>query len=378
MDYSNSYQYYKEHVTIIEVAESLGYEHNRKKGSGRRVEYCHPTEENIIITRANAKSNELYFTRFNDLDRGSVIDFVKNRLHLFKLGECSVSKGINSVLSGYVGPSFQPLRSTSFSPFVSKRYRFSIDDYELSKPSIKDLSYLKYGRKLDSATLSRFMPFLYMARRLNPTENSFRNIGFPYSNPTDPKEQILGLELVNYNWRLHAEGSDKSNTMWLADLSMGGIVDKVVLGESGINLMSFYELYSHRTNLDNVVLAATGGAFADNQIMNLFRAYPYSKIVTAFDNDLAGCLYDIKLASLQLNKKLQVLKNGDLVTFRTSTEKFSLPQGRVNLTNFRKMSKWRPSIQVFKSTIGTDFNDMLKYHKEKGGYDAWKTNNRTY
>ncbi len=377
MNYGNSYQYYKEHVTIIEVAESLGYEHNRAKGSGRRVEYRHPTEENVIITKANANFTELYFTRFNDLDKGSVIDFVKNRLHLFNLGHCSVAEGINSVLSGFVGSCAQPVRSTSFSPFASKKYKFDLNDYELQRPSIKDLAYLKYGRKLDNTTLSRFMPFLYMGRRLRPTESPYRNVGFPYSNPTDPKGKILGMEFINYNWRLQAKGSDKSNTLWLADLSRGGVVDKVVLGESGINLMSFYELYGHRTNLDNAVLAATGGAFANNQIMNLFRAYPYSKIVTAFDNDLAGYLYDIKLASLQLNKKLQVLKNGDTVTFRTSTEKFSLPLGRVNLTNFRKMSKWRPSIQVFKSTIGTDFNDMLKYHKEKGDYEAWKTNCRT-
>ena len=62
---ASDFPYYRENVSIIQVAESLGYTHNSRAGRNP-VEYIHPGEDNIVITNPSSPANQVYFTRNQD------------------------------------------------------------------------------------------------------------------------------------------------------------------------------------------------------------------------------------------------------------------------------------------------------------------------
>ncbi len=76
-----SFEYYKDNVPIVQVAEALGYEFNKKAGRNP-LEYKHPDHNTIVIS--NPKGRQRYFTRHETENKGSVIDFVKHRLSQFQ------------------------------------------------------------------------------------------------------------------------------------------------------------------------------------------------------------------------------------------------------------------------------------------------------
>ena len=99
----HSFDYYKDHVPIVQVAEALGYELNKKAGRNP-LEYKHPNHNTIVIGNLNGRQR--YFTRHESENRGSVIDFVKYRLNLFNEYYSRESEGINKVLASLAGVPF--------------------------------------------------------------------------------------------------------------------------------------------------------------------------------------------------------------------------------------------------------------------------------
>ncbi len=87
------FRYYREHVSIVQVAESLGYVHNPKAGRDP-VEYTHPTYENVLISNPLDCSRQVYFTRNQDNNRGDIVEFVKHRLPLFNVSYNNPIHGI--------------------------------------------------------------------------------------------------------------------------------------------------------------------------------------------------------------------------------------------------------------------------------------------
>ena len=63
-------------VSIIQIAEHLGYTYNKSKGQ-IKPQYEHPNGDKIIITNPHDNSRQVYFSRDGSNDKGSVIDFIK-------------------------------------------------------------------------------------------------------------------------------------------------------------------------------------------------------------------------------------------------------------------------------------------------------------
>ncbi|MDZ7606502.1 MAG: toprim domain-containing protein [Cyclobacteriaceae bacterium] len=236
------------------------------------------------------------------------------------------------------------------------RKPFDIRDFYVVAAKLSDLGYLTRHRGLHVDTLSVFQPFIRLVKPVWSDSLPF-NIGFPSRIPG--KDDIAGFELVNYMYKGQAKGSDKTNSLWGADISQTGrFVGHIYIAESAIDAMSFYQLFRHKLALDQATFYSTGGYVTDRQLRNLFTHHPNALVHTLFDNDLAGHLYDIRTACMKENRSLLIRKDGDTVHFSTDSKSFSLPAARVSLTNFRLESGLRPDIRVHKAQ-GKDFNEMV-------------------
>jgi hypothetical protein len=269
------------------------------------------------------------------------------------------SEGINKVLASFAGV---PFTSPDRKLWLTEKKPFDLNEFSLRTPELKDLLYLSKHRGLNEETLGAFIPHILLVKaRYKATTD----IGFPYYLPdkmkpgTTDRNKIVGFELVNYLFKGHAPGSNKSEGLWIANLNGTGFPPKVFIAESAIDAMSFYQMNKQKYNLDDSTFLSSGGYVTDHQLRNMINAYPHTLIHTLFDNDLSGHLYDIRTACMKDNKNLQIQKTGNKLHFKMDKKSLVLSDHLVSLTNFKKVSGIRPDIRVHKPK-GKDFNDILQ------------------
>ena len=360
---AEDFNYFKKNVSIIQVAEALGYQFNPRAGRNGRVEYAHKLYPNVIITNPGHPEKQVYFTRDDDNNRGSVIDFVKHRLHLFNVMYEKEYDGVNKVLHEFAQVPYNLDSRLANQKIYQKENKrsFNKEEFNIFKPSIKDLNYLTLGRGLSEETINRFLPFINVVQKkeTEPGKFSFKNVGFPFRNPG--KDELAGFEIVNYNFKQLPEGTKKTDAVWAAELFEKGMrPTNIFFAESAIDAMSFYDLNKHKHSIDQSVFVSTGGTVCSNQVRNVLDNYPSAKVNTIFDNDLTGKLYDIRVAAIQMKKELSISKKPDEVVFSLSgKEPIRFPLSKVSLRAFCDATGLRPEVRAYKST-GKDFNADLQ------------------
>jgi len=363
-------QYYKQNVSIIQLVETLGYTYNRSKGRYPK-QYEHPNGDKVIIYDKAKSIGESYFTRNSFDDKGTVVDFVKNRLSMFNVHYHSEWEGVLKVLAEFSGDSIgRHIQKQGVYQNTGKaNQEFNPKLFEVQQATLKDLSYLRFERKLNKDTLAKFLPFIQTVRMKG---KKFTNIGFAYHQPGS--DQVQGYELVNFHFKGHAPGSQRKSAVWTADLSDAPqLINQVYIAESAIDAMSFYQLNKHKNKFDQAVFISTGGNVLRNQVEQILQAFPNTKINTLFDNDFSGKMYDIFLAGIKSKRDLRITRESDAVVFHLEKGQFRLPIQQVSLSKFEKATGIRSGIRPFKAE-GKDFNEMLQKRSES--HEKLKTSNR--
>ena len=263
-------------INLVEFAFYHGYRMNVSKGRKWPVLVNTDIDDTVIIGHAYHGLHQYYWNPLNDNDRGTVIQFVRNRLgilfennHLKKQAE-----NINAVLYGYlklplpeknIYQSYRKVKAVVFNP--------------LSLQTLTDVNYLvnKRGIRLDT-----LQDEVFAGSIMQVVQGKFINIAFPYY---DEHEKIVGAELCNNGFKAHAAGSDKSNGIWHTEVLED--VQNIVIGESGIDALSYHQLKGCNKNL----YVSVGGYLAAGQIDTiaaLVGKIGAEKITGAFDNDSAG------------------------------------------------------------------------------------------
>lgn len=313
-----SFQEFRNQISIIELALHAGYEWQPKKGKTLPVLYHPGFDDHIVVKNPNDSANQVYFQTGSYSDRGTLINFVSNRLtscfSQFNNPNRSPAQCVNDVLKDYLGIIPEQKRPVKkLEDYIHQSFReagtekeFSLEHYKLSQlPAQNYLTQERYIHPdlLNSPQFSGTVaiqrvyfadgkPVALSGAEQSPNgERIVENIAFPYI-PSDG-EAINGLELRNATYKSHAIGSNRGHGVWISNPG-DTPPQRIVLGESAIDLLSYRQL-EISTGLHPQAdsrYASIGGSLSLEHLTTLAKFMNEStQLVFGFDNDDKGARY---------------------------------------------------------------------------------------
>ena len=349
---------YKNKVSIIQVAVDLGYKLDKQKGKVSPVFKLFDTNQNkideIVIKEPTDFSRQHYFDR--NQKGGDLISFIKNHIDQFpQFQHSNPYVKINMILSHYANTPYSPVYTNSLD-LIRKGKDFDLSGYSVGQAKLTDLTYLTNERNISPETVQKFLPFIKMVRE---NDKQYTNIAFPYQVPG--ADQITNFELRNYDFKGMPEGGDKQKSSWIAAFSAKPT--NVYFAESAIDAMSFADLNKNKINLDSSAFISTGGNMSNQQIKNVLTHFKGANFHSLFDNDLAGHIYDIRVACLIQNRDVKFFKSGNDITVSTGDKSFTVEKEKLSLEKFREETGIKPPLKIHKPKLN-DFNEVLKSKNE--------------
>jgi len=290
MNQLKSFQDFRNEISIIELALSVGYKIRKRDGIKWPVLKDEISGDKIIIVNPQSTSNQGYFNPQDTKDKGTLINFVKNRIgSLFPyLNGKSEAGNINTVLYNYQNLPLpeKNLFKTDVNNLVQE---YSEKEFCLPEglSELKDSTYLYY-RGIQSQTINKS---LFKGKIFNVKRNDFNNIGFPYYNAFG---DTVGFELRNKQFKHVIKGTDRSVGIWHSNLP--STLENVILTESPLDALSYHQLKGK----ENSLYVSFGGTVAAAQLVTVksiitaVNTVPNFKIVSAVDNDEMGKIYTQK------------------------------------------------------------------------------------
>ena len=325
MNNLKTFQDFRSEISIIELAMANGYKLSKSDGLKWPVLKDEVSGEKIIIVNPKLSSNQGYFNPNDPKDKGTLINFIKNRLGSIFPYESSKTEmsNINSVLYNYQNLDISE-KSTYRSNAEKLIENYSTNEFRLPEgiTELKNSGYL-YSRGLQSQTMNNFA---FKGKIFNVRIGEYDNIGFPYY---DAEDKIACYEIRNKQYKHMVEGSKRSSCVWHSNIPE--ILDCVVLTESPIDALSYYQLKGKK----NTLYVAFAGAVGDDQITTLKSIIKGAnsgsdfKFISAVDNDKAGRRYTEKFKATfeeKLMVDLPLLKdfNEDLKKNQTISKGFKM------------------------------------------------------
>ena len=234
-------------------------------------------------------------------------------------------------------------------------------------PQQQLISDLQQKFKLQPETIKEFAIFMEAA---HPTDKSYKDqsadmVVFPYvkmdgnynlsghsqstmsavdfsENRTDSTNHIIGYE--HYGKGQNIPFSEKLNEttlnggVWMATKAANPeSVNNVILFNSAVDAMSFYEKNKESINLKDTALISVGSLAREKQIEGVAERFPLAYMQTAFNNTILGKLSEIAVIATASGEKVnfEVADNNN-INFTTKTQKFTLPVSEINLDNFKE------------------------------------------
>lgn len=373
---TNNYVDYKEmkdKVSLQQVVEAAGFEWIKQSGK-TQPEFRRGEGESAerIIIKNIGKENEHYWSRTGNLGGGDVISFIKNDINTFAnipnvdltRNEREKFLNVNAVLAHFANIPYTP----ELKPYNSEqqeRPKFDPERYKTYKAEVTDLGYLTAERHISPDTVEKFLPFIKLVRDTQ-TNNNYMNIAFPFKEPGS--DTVTGYDIRNHGFKGLAAGTDKEKSAWIATTANSPAeVKRVFMFESPIDAMSFYEIKG-KPLLHDSAFISIGGQMQKDQIQNILKEYPLARINTAYDNDVAGHIFDVRTYMAALGRDLNVFlkKDTNQVEFRFGNKTITIPQDELNLNKFKEESGIHKKFgTVYKSQEGTkDWNEQLTVNKK--------------
>lgn len=261
------------------------------------------TNGNETIFIHDAGDIKLYFKP--DGDRGTVVDFCLNRPELLQNFSGTPIEKVKQLLHQFLHiPQETIIIENRIQPFeehqpfsIPKNHSFEY----ISDCNFQHLTYLK-SRGINDSTLRS--PCFKNYGLFYNKEYGYINIAFPIYNT---KGKIEGLDIRNFNIKLFARDSNKSECIWISNFNFP---KHISIGESPIDMMSLHQI--HYPGDKNHQYIATEGNLTIGQLKFICKLIKHwnkknsnLQINLAFDSDLAGSFYTSKiLLSLMENRAM--------------------------------------------------------------------------
>ena len=359
----------KEKVGVDDIAYSLGYRVNRKAGVGKYLEMALVDErgkhiDSIVIRHPKDKASQSYF-RHNGRGGGDVIAFIMENIGSFSDTGINEWDKLGHVLSRFAD---EPVEETADGKYL-ERMGFKQEKFDPSRYEVQPITeHLKNGmnymlpRGFSEETVKTFAP--YIVRLMDKHSANFKdfNLGFPYREPG--KDEVVGYEIRGYNkFKSKATGTNSTTAAWLVDMSSNEnpmAVRNVYFGESAYDIMAFWQANRLKLDKESSVFVSIGGTFSDLQLSSIMKYYERANAVDCFDNDIAGRIYSLRMASVLGGRHLNIVKTDDFVMVSADGKEVKMSHDDTTLAELSKhfripkrLSQWKPP-KTFK-----DWNDVI-------------------
>lgn len=304
-------------INLVEYAERQGYQVNKQKSTATDVILQKNIgQENVdtIGVRYYPETGYKYWTAMDSSDRGSLLDFEKNKNHL-DLSSAAGKRELYQKIDEFLGnpPTHQVVKVKAINKKAETEKRLT--DRELNLLPLTDTRYLE-GRGITEKTY-RSPEFQYQVYN----EKISLNNGKTYTNTVFPirNEEILLAKIRRNDEELGYRGGQFNK---IQEKRENGIhtsnfpkqqLDKLYLIESPIDAMSYFELkYAEirSKNLQVAFISTVGNPSnsAYNTIQKFINASEPKQIISLMDNDRAGKVFTINLLG-RLSKPENDLSN---------------------------------------------------------------------
>lgn len=325
---SKSYAEFRAEISIIELAQKIGYTTNTPWAKSKRSARFPCLENNAgdrIYIKSPLDNQRMRYQNVDvSADEGDLISFVKNRIDTdfskFRNASTNETTCLNAVLYDYlnipqhVRNEYQKasIQGTLLKTGTADEMVFNKELFKLT--SITDVTWLKH-RGIEQETLENpyFKDKIYNVQ--NPLirdghvvgHAKFVNTAFPYQESLNGK--IVGLEERNFDFKGHGVNSNKHAGVWVSNPPSR--IDKVIITESALDALSHYQLHKP----DNALYFSTGGQLTSDQIQTIqkisgeAKIHQQTKISLGYDRDKYGAIYDLKFIADLAAFKYPVVKS---------------------------------------------------------------------
>jgi len=286
---------------LPELLSHYGYALKKGEVLGKGKWHVFEGDDTLVVFKGRG-GDWMYFNAQEDRDKGSVIDWLKNRVNSGRIAGIAVQPGrnvwqtVNDYFRAYLNLSAEQrprLDLPPLAPTAPGEKFHSI--YTKNCRPLEDTTYLE-GRGITRSTLAnpqfagRILNHVHTVQRPGLPAKTFDNTAFPAYH----EGRVVGLELKGEGFKGQAPESRFSRSLWLSKLPENGPATHLLGSESALDALSYAQLHPGEPAL----FVSTAGTLTQNKIFALKRLLTEAGIPTiraAFDNDTQGHHFDTRL-----------------------------------------------------------------------------------
>ncbi|MBR3729512.1 MAG: toprim domain-containing protein [Bacteroidales bacterium] len=362
----------KEKVGIDDIAQVLGYSLNKLAGVGRFIEMSLSdgrgnNVDTIVISNVHDKGRQMFFHRSSGKG-GDVIELIRENINSFNVPyDANIYTRIGAVLCKYANEPLPEQAKKEYSAALSPQQPFEKERFEIreAKDRMFKIVPITNPRGLERDTLTTFSPHLVTILD-KKAKFQFENLGFPYRKPGS--EEIEGAEWRGqFGKKGKVAGTNSSSAAWIADFSslhgsMPHAARNVFFFESGFDAMAFYQRNKAELDLASSVFVSLGGSFGERQVAGIANHYKGAKLWDCFDNDIAGRIFAIRMASIAEGKPVNYSLSEDKssVTLSYGERQITMDAENASIGKLRDLMKIRREIGSWTAPAAfKDWNDCV-------------------
>lgn len=301
MEHDLTFQTIKEQVELPELLTHFGYALKKGENLGKGKWHVFEGDDTLVVFKGRG-NDWMYFNSQDDRDKGSVIDWMKNRVtsgRIVGIGQRpgrNVWQSVNDHFRAYLNLPAEQRPRLDLPPIVETapgEKFFSI--YTKDCRPLENTAYLE-SRGITKTTITnpqfagRILNQLHTVQRAGMPAKTYVNTAFPAYH----EGRVVGLELKGEGFKGQASESQFSRSLWLSKLPEGRPAALLVVSESAIDTLSYAQLHPGEPAL----YASTAGMLTQNKIFEIKRLLSTEQIPSiraAFDNDTQGHHFDTRL-----------------------------------------------------------------------------------
>ena len=301
MEHELTFQKIKEQVELPELLSHFGYNLRKGEHLGKGKWHVFEGDDTLVVFKGRG-GDWMYFNAQDDRDKGSVIDWMKNRVSSERIAGLGPLPGrnlwqsVNDHFRAYLKlPEAQRLR-LDLPPIIETApgEKFHSIYTQHCRP-LENTAYLE-GRGITKSTIAnpqfagRILNQLYTVQKEGMPAKTYVNTAFPAYH----EGRVVGLELKGEGFKGQAPESQFTRSLWLSKLPESRPAAVLVVSESALDTLSYAQLHPS----DSALYASTAGTLTQNKIFELKRLLSEEGIPAiraAFDNDTQGHHFDTRL-----------------------------------------------------------------------------------